>query len=664
MGTIRLVRFMRERGALSVGRWCVAGTVVCGSVYAAAACSTGPIEQQETEAVGTAEQALCQNCAYGKCTSESHDTCNMGIWPGGVIYWDWDPEQQDVPAYKNVATQAMADWQNLTGGVVRFQQAPSSMSHPVALIWSGPGKTLPNDGLSGGYSNCSTTQRGGCQAHFEATLSADGKTASSNGVYHELGHLIGLFHHFQRTDRNKYVEICSNVLMACNNPVNVCQNGNWAACDGTALSAFGPFDFRSTMHYAAAHPSITRWDGTLFIPEETDCSCPVNAVLPLPEQCLNDDCTGSNCTTPADASGPAVCPTCPGCQKRQLYGFPTKGDAAGVVDLYSTPVSWQLFTRTVPDDGIDQPFNYNLAPGVQIKADTNPALDAWDNGKLTMYALGTDQRMYYKRKSATGSWGSSWSIVPSSVSTLSSSPGASAWGTGRSDIVAKGTDNAVWINSYVSGGWTGWMPLGTPSGGALSAPSIIRSGSDRIDVFVQNGSRKLYVKSCTSGCTGGNRGSWTSWQKRFGDATFRGVPAPVSRGAGLVDIFVHGDDHRIWGNSYHYGAPGSWYQVRPDLIGYNSSCPDCYSPAVTSRGSNMIDLVVRGTDDQLWMANWVYEWGAWNNYYRLGGVLKSSPAMASRVRSANRVDVVATMEEEQEAYTFHRGVWWKTWPSN
>ncbi|MBN1610074.1 MAG: hypothetical protein JW940_25840 [Polyangiaceae bacterium] len=597
----------------------------------------------------------CEPCSSGRCDTVSEDACSLGIWPNGVIYWDWDPAHPDQDVeFKQLATRAMDDWEHVTG-VVQFVYSTAQI--PRVHVWAGA-----NAGDSSGYDAC-LVDPDSCHAWFHATLK-DG-TATSDDVYHELGHVIGLSDHYRRADRNKYLSLCSSAFNGCGIPAEYDESPNGAACNDPTLSVFGPFDFRSAMHLQAAHPAITRWDGRFFIPEiyvPEDDSClrpPDPTRLPLPEQCTDGDCTvfGSNCIAPSGSSGSPVCPTCPGCQKGQPMGFPTKGDAAAVVELYATQWAWQPFVRTVADDGAEQPVDFMLASGVQIQANSNPALATWDDGTLRLYVLGADGKIYEKQKSTTA-W-QPWAAL-GGTQIFDSSPSAVSWGSGRVDVVVRGSDGNVYVKTSVADMWTDWQSLGEPSEGASSAPAITSWGPDRLDVFVRGGDGRLWVNSCSKDCEG-NTGTWTDWSEPFGPETFRGVPAPVSRGVGMIDLFVHGTDDTIWGTSYDAGEAGDWYLVLPEVVGHNPSYEDCYSPAATSRGAQMIDIVVRGTDDQLWMANWVDEWGEWLPYYRLGGVLKSAPATVSRARASDRVDVVAIMEEEREAGAWQRGVWWKAW---
>ena len=49
-------------------------------------------------------------------------------------------------------------------------------------------------------------------------------------------------------------------------------------------------------------------------------------------------------------------------------------------------------------------------------------------------------------------------------------------------------------------------------------------------------------------------------------------------------------------------------------------------PGAVARRADRLDIFVRGADDQLWQKAWN---GGWMGYYPLGGLLTSSPAVAS-----------------------------------
>jgi hypothetical protein len=166
------------------------------------------------------------------------------------------------------------------------------------------------------------------------------------------------------------------------------------------------------------------------------------------------------------------------------------------------------------------------------------------------------------------------------------------------------------------------------------------------------------VKSCTASCSGSN-GTWTSWQVAVPGATFRGKPAAISRGAGLIDIFVHGMDDHLWATWYNSSGPGSWYKGSDDTLGYDPTYPATTSPAASARTSDSLDVFVRGTDSKMWVNSWNSTSGVWSGFTALGGDLQSSPATVTRVRSTNRNDIVGFLQEETTANTWTLAPWWK-----
>ena len=100
------------------------------------------------------------------------------------------------------------------------------------------------------------------------------------------------------------------------------------------------------------------------------------------------------------------------------------------------------------------------------------------------------------------------------------------------------------------------------------------------------------------------------------------APAAISLGNGLIDVFVLGDDDRLWHISYDEHN-GGWSQNWEMIEGGPWTSP----PTVTSLYSVM-DIFIRGEDAALWHigANrWTGSW-QWQNPESWGGILASPPA--------------------------------------
>jgi hypothetical protein len=585
------------------------------------------------------------------CADIPTETCNLGIWPNGIIYYEWASGDSNPPQdpLNQAVYQAMTDWQNVSSQMVAFTYSTSSL--PRVLL------TTVSDAVLNGQS------AGGDAPGFSACAGMAtpcGATVSPATAYHQLGHLIGLRNEVDRYDRNHYVIVRGEQHPSCDNPslapVACSDASEWARCvSPTTVGSFGPYDYESAMQSAPTHPDVSRWDDSPVVPGAICGEC---SPLLLPAQCSSADCTGQQCDMTIPNSGWSYCPVCSSCAKYQPGGLPTKGDGAAVVEMYAA--GWGMFSRTVEDTGTPSPFDNGIAPGVTIAPGSSPALETWGGESLSIYVRGTDGQIYQRYKAlgnGTFTW-SSWLQRESGA--FDSDPGEASWANGRSDIVARGIEGDIWIDTY-SNGWSGWYPIGAPSVGADSSPSVASWGPDRLDVFVRGKDNELYVTSCTANCYA-NQGTWVDWQAIAGE-TFRGKPAVVSRDVGLNDVFVHATDGSLWSVSYDSTGPGTWYQVRSDALGWNAQdpCSDCYSPAATSRGSGLMDVIVRGQDDKAWIVSWTST-GGWTGYSALGGVLISSPASVSRVRDAPRIDLVAFMNEETSAGTYTPAAWWKYFP--
>jgi hypothetical protein len=109
-----------------------------------------------------------------------------------------------------------------------------------------------------------------------------------------------------------------------------------------------------------------------------------------------------------------------------------------------------------------------------------------------------------------------------------------------------------------------------------------------------------------------------------------GKPSVVGRTDGVIDIMVHGTDGHLWWNLWDHGVWGGWARIRDKNLKFDAFCPDCSAPAVVSRGPGLVDALIRGEDDQLWITSWQPSTASWSEFMPLGGVLRSSPSGTGR----------------------------------
>lgn len=521
--------------------------------------------------------------------------------------------------------QAMDDWQKAANGFITFVPSTSATKRYRILYKSDAG----GSGNVPSYNGCS----GVCDGWFR-----------EEDAYHELGHAISPgFHQHNRNDRRHYLKInkCTSATICGDLAHN-------SRCEVAGADVYGPFNYKSSMLYPATYADFTRWDGSVL--------------------CLGGDCTDGACepnrrTDPPECPGGIRCPTCTACQSKQPFGYPTRGDGSAVVEWYLGG-GWGKFRRTVEEAsgaGASLPWNYDLAPGVTITKWQSPAVETWESGTLSIYVRGSNNRIYQKTKNpSTGKWSGWLDLLGPGGSGATSDPAAVSWGWGRTDLVTT-RDSTVYIKSYV-GGWGSWTSLGAPPSPAASSPAITSWTTNRLDVFVRGADNQLYWKTCTANCNG-STGAWSGWGSL--GASFKGKPAVVSRAPGIIDVFVHGNDNKLWGLKNVNDVWSNWFMVAIPTGGtlkLDANCPDCSSPAAGSRGSNMLDVFVRGLDDQMWVTSWGGG-STWTAYSAVGGVLSSSPATVSRMRSTSRIDTAVIMPEETTvvmgAPVFKYGAWWK-----
>jgi hypothetical protein len=467
---------------------------------------------------------------------------------------------------------------------------------------------------------CPGNGNGGAHGFDDCQASGCSANVCTYNASHELGHMIGLQHQQQRQDRDHYVRI--NRWLGCSSPTDE------GRCNRPNVSDFGPYDYKSVMHYGPTDPDIERWDGSS-----------VCELVGIAGQCF-------------DAG----------------RDHPSAGDGAAVAELYRP--QYGKFKRAMnvtdpsPYTRFQSPFDEDLAAGVRVSPTTSPAIEQWPGGSLAMYLRGTDNNIYRKSLDATTEqWSTSWEALGRPGASAASDPGVVSWASGRSDVVVR-SGPEIFIMS--SPNWGTWQNLGSPGNGAASAPAITSFGPNHLDVFVRAADDKIYHRWCSANCSG-NSGTWSNWDA-LGADTFRGKPAVVSRGTTYIDLFAHGMNDKLWVMRFDpaSGGWGSWSQV-PFQSGltlhWNAGCSDCNSPAAGSRTLGSVDAYVRGADDKLW---WTTSSGmTWSGFRPLGGVLTSSPGAVTRQWSTNRADVVVVMAEERSVGAGVRhGTWWKKFESS
>lgn len=215
-------------------------------------------------------------------------------------------------------------------------------------------------------------------------------------------------------------------------------------------------------------------------------------------------------------------------------------------------------------------------------------------------------------------------------------PGDGRW------IVARGTDNALYVTPIPSDANT-WTPIGAPPGGAQGDPTIVSWAPGRLDVFARGADNKLWSTFRASA-----NAAWSAWTQPVGvDGTLASGPEASSRGPGRIDVFVVGTDGQAYQRLFENGSWNGFWIPRGDPPGAVGIQGEVTS---VSRDGTIVDLFVRGTDDNLWQQHW--NGSMWDAQWFLpvgdAGTLTSSPDVGSYAPYNLAVFVRGT----------DGGVWW------
>jgi hypothetical protein len=155
---------------------------------------------------------------------------------------------------------------------------------------------------------------------------------------------------------------------------------------------------------------------------------------------------------------------------------------------------------------------------------------------------------------------------------------------------------------------------------------------------------------------------WHTW-KPINDMQVKSVPVLFSDGPGKFHIVVLGEDNRLWYSRYDYGWE-DWFPITK-VSGTSDAFVPSKSPlALTSISPGRLDLLARGTNNQIWH-NWYDEFtGGWHGWGSLGDRFTSGPSVFSTGPSHLSVYALENRFLKDTSYDFLFNGWniWR--PSN
>jgi len=239
-------------------------------------------------------------------------------------------------------------------------------------------------------------------------------------------------------------------------------------------------------------------------------------------------------------------------------------DQAGVNHVFYRGQDGALYERRLGDGG----WSAQTSLGGRIVGSPSATLAG---STLVVVARGTDGAVWARLNTA-GTWGSWHSLG----GVLSAAPGVVGSPDGRIDLFARGTDDRLWTRSRsASGAWSGWRSLG---GGLASGPAAVSVGPDRIDVHVVGTDFQVWRLTRT-----GN--SWSGWRSLGGRTYTAPTATPSPQGSGTW-VFVRGTNDALYVNTNAAGGGKSWQKLGGTLIDAPAAAATAGRVDVVVRGTD------------------------------------------------------------------------------
>jgi hypothetical protein len=222
---------------------------------------------------------------------------------------------------------------------------------------------------------------------------------------------------------------------------------------------------------------------------------------------------------------------------------------------------------------------------------TTPAVSFRPPNRVDVFAIGADKNVHY-----TGWNGLTWTAWQklSSTGNFNTPPASVSWDANRIDVFATGTDNFLYHAFWTPSGWN-YMAKG--GGNVSSAPSVISTAPNRLDVFYLDSSGKVTQNSFDG----------ANWDTRhtIDDTPVASPPAACFQKPDRIHVFARGRNANTllvktrMGNSW-----SGWKDLKVTLQ---------ETPAAASWGFNRVDVFAKGTDNGLKQltgngSTWASQW--------------------------------------------------------
>lgn len=302
-----------------------------------------------------------------------------------------------------------------------------------------------------------------------------------------------------------------------------------------------------------------------------------------------------------------------------VFNVPHPGNVTGIGTTSNTASAMQLFAGNAGGQIWGKDYNPFVEPwGWQpwgtmtlpynnsIPIVGSPAATSRSAASRDLFVRGNDNQLYYRNwDSQAGAWSSWFWIQGPNNSTINASPAVTSIPgvEGAMTVAVRGSNNQIYLKNYHPAplGWSAWMGIGAPPGGAISSPAIAVHLYKYIHVVVRGGNGAIWDRSWNA-----DTGTWSSWVSLGG--TLASAPAlTASRSGDEIYLVARGGDNAIW---YRKGTFGwsPWASLGGVALG---------DPAATSRDEHGVDVFHIGTDSKVQHRRYVPATGTWTSWMRV-----------------------------------------------
>ncbi len=224
------------------------------------------------------------------------------------------------------------------------------------------------------------------------------------------------------------------------------------------------------------------------------------------------------------------------------------------------------------------------------------------------------------------------------------------------DLFTTGNDGRVYTSWWYAGSdWSGindnWLSIGGvfPAGAPVTA---IAKSPDSIDVFITGNDGRVYTSWWYAGAAwSGANDNWLS----IGGFFPAGAPiAATSRNAGNLDLFITGNDGRVYTSWWYTDAP--WSGANDNWLSVGGVFPAGAPVAAVARTPDNLDLFITGNDGRVYTSWWSTgaAWsGANDNWRSIGGFFPAGAPVTAIAKSPDSIDLFITGNDGR-VYTS----WW------